>query len=115
MSHLLYSPFSLKERCVLILIEYVISYSIPKAKRKGYHQRFKNNLLCFLIIMVRGSIFLLKHRGRQSYLQKVSQGLPLLLFKTTFIKPLPPVAGAGPSLENLYSSDIAFHFNFKHF
>lgn len=44
--------------------------------------------------MVRSSIFLLKQRGRQSYLQKASKCLPLPLHKTTFLKPLHPTAGA---------------------
>lgn len=64
--------------------------------------------------MVTSSIFLLKHRGSQAYLQKASQCLPLSLHKTTFIKPLHPTAGARSSFGNLCCSDTAFHLNFKY-
>lgn len=63
--------------------------------------------------MAGSSIFLLKHRGREPYLQKAS------LFAVSFTqdnidKTFAPTPGAGPSPGNFCCLDTAFYLYFKH-
>lgn len=93
-------------------IQYLKSNWFPRQNGKAPIKCFKNELLCFVIIMAGSSIFLLKHRSREPYLQKGS------LFAISFTqdnidKTFAPTPGARPSLGNWCCLDTAFYLYFK--